>query len=189
MLRPLVASDFAEFTEVRVRNEGWLTRWEPRRPSGLNDPTRHRNAFAARCSHRERERQSGLAYGFGLFVEQRFAGEINLNNVTRGALQGGTVGYWIDEARAGNRFVAEGVVVLLKFAFEELGLHRLEINIVPRNRNSRRVMETLRIRDEGIALRYLEINGVWEDHVRFAITSEEWWPRRDEFVAGWLDDA
>ena len=60
------------------------------------------------------------------------------------------------------------------FAFEQLDLHRLEICIVPRNPNSRRVMEKLAIREEGIAQRFLEINGAWEDHVRYGITVEEW---------------
>ncbi len=124
----------------------------------------------------------GVAYGFGLFVDNAFAGEVNLNNVVRGALQSGTIGYWIDRARAGQRYVAEAVVVLARFAFEELQLHRLEICIVPRNANSRRVMEELAIREEGVAQRYLEINGMWEDHVRYGITVEEWAVRRDELA-------
>ena len=52
-------------------------------------------------------------------------------------------------------------VAVSQFAFEELELHRLEICIVPRNHNSRRVMEKLAIREEGVAERFLEINGVW----------------------------
>ena len=75
--------------------------------------------------------------------------------------------------------------MICKFAFDDLHLHRLEICIVPRNTNSRRVMEVLQIREEGIALRYLEINGVWEDHIRYAITAEEWQARRDEFAVDW----
>jgi ribosomal-protein-alanine N-acetyltransferase len=57
---------------------------------------------------------------------------------------------------------------------------------VPRNTNSRRVVDKLAVRDEGTALRYLEINGIWEDHIRYAMTSEEWDARRDELVAAWL---
>jgi ribosomal-protein-alanine N-acetyltransferase len=129
-----------------------------------------------------------VSYSFGFFVDGVFAGEINLNNVMRGALQTGTIGYWIDRARAGNAYVAESVVVLMKFAFEELHLHRLEICIIPRNENSLRVMEKLGIRDEGVAQRFLEINGVWEDHVRFGITIEEWDERRGEFTATWLNN-
>jgi ribosomal-protein-alanine N-acetyltransferase len=80
----------------------------------------------------------------------------------------------------------ESVAVVTRFAFDDLRLHRLQIAIIPRNRNSRRVMEKLRYREEGVALRYLEINGVWEDHVRYAITAEEWDERRAELTATWL---
>ena len=83
--------------------------------------------------------------------------------------------------------MSEAVVLVTRFAFEDLHLHRLQIAIIPRNRNSRRVMEKLDYREEGTAERYLEINGVWEDHVRYAITSEEWDERRDELLKAWVD--
>ena len=119
-----------------------------------------------------------------MFVDQQFAGEVNLNNVVRGALQSATVGYWIDRERAGQAYVAEGVVVLMRFAFEQLQLHRLEICIVPRNANSRRVMEKLDVPlTKASRSAILEIDGVWEDHLRFAITAEEWAERRDELTA------
>ena len=186
VLRPLVPPDFPVWSEVRVRNHDWLTVWEPSRAALHLDPARDRDAFSARCAARDRERQLGAAYAFGLFVDNAFAGEVNLNNVLRGAMQSGTIGYWIDQAHAGHSYVAEGVVVLARYAFEELHLHRLEICIIPRNDNSRRVMEKLRIREEGIAQRFLEINGVWEDHVRYGITVEEWQERRDELGRLWL---
>ena len=80
-------------------------------------------------------------------------------------------------------------MVTLRFAFETLGLHRVEISIIPRNAASRRVVEKLDLRVEGLAERYLEIDGVWEDHIRFAITIEEWRGRRDELVTEWLGGA
>jgi ribosomal-protein-alanine N-acetyltransferase len=186
MVRPLTPSDWPQWTEVRQRNEPWLTPWEPLRPAHLLDPTRDRDAYMSRCGARDRDRQLGVAFGFGLFVGPDFAGEVNLNSVARGALQSATIGYWVDQQHAGHRYVAEAVVVLLRFAFEQLHLHRIEICIVPRNRNSRRVMEVLAIREEGVAQRFLEINGVWEDHVRYGITIEEWEARRDELSAAWL---
>lgn len=186
-LRPLVLDDFAEWNEVRVRGEEWLTRWEPQRRPHQLDPVRNRDAFALRCSARLRERQSGTGFGFGIFVEGRFRGEVNLSSVQRGALQSAYVGYWIDEAVAGHGLMPEAVVVCCRFAFEELHLHRLQISVVPRNHASRRVPEKLGIRSEGIAERYLEIAGVWEDHVRYAITAEEWFERRDDLVTTWLE--
>ncbi len=185
-LRPLVPTDFAEWSEVRRRNDAWLTPWEPRRPPTQLDPSFNRDAFAARCSARDRDSAAGLAYGFGVFVDHRLAGEVNLNHVVRGAMQSGVVGYWIDQSKAGRGLIAESVVVLAAFAFEQLDLHRLEICIVPRNHNSRRVMEKLGIREEGVAERFLEINGVWEDHVRYGFTVEEWQTRRPELESLWL---
>ncbi len=185
-LRPLSPPDFAEWSEVRRRNDSWLTPWEPRRPPSQLDPTVNRDAFSARCSARDRDAAAGLAYGFGVFVDHRLSGELNLNSIQRGAMQSATIGYWVDRARAGQGLIAESVVVLAAFAFEQLDLHRLEICIVPRNHNSRRVMEKLAIREEGIAERFLEINGVWEDHVRYGFTYEEWTQRRADLTATWL---
>lgn len=172
--------------EVRRRNRDWLTKWEPSRPPGGPDVVEDRGAFALRCHAREREWQLGSGYGFGVFVNGNFAGEINLNSVQRGAFQSSYLGYWIDEGRAGNNYTPEGVLLVVRFALEQLGLHRVQISIVPRNNASRRVVEKLGVRSEGVAVRYLEINGTWEDHIRFAITSEEWADRKAELEAEWL---
>lgn len=186
MLRPLVLGDFAAWREVRMRCHDWLTMWEPARLPGAPDPTVDRDAFGVRCSARQRERALGSGYGLGIFHEGRFCGEINLNTVQRGPFQNAYVGYWIDHSLAGRGLMPEAVVVLARFAFDELGLHRLQVSIIPRNQASRRVPEKLGLRAEGVAERYLEINGVWEDHVRYAITAEEWAARRDELEAAWL---
>ncbi len=124
-----------------------------------------------------------------MFVDDALAGEVNLNNVTRGALQSATIGYWVDQRLAGNGYVAEAVVVVMKYAFEQAQLHRLEICIVPRNTRSRRVMEKLEVREEGIAERYLEIAGTWEDHIRYGMTVEEWIVRQAALSATWSDDS
>jgi ribosomal-protein-alanine N-acetyltransferase len=189
LLRPLVPTDFEAWREVRLRSREWLVKWEPRPLPGQPDATEDRRVFAARCGARERERQLGSGYGFGIFVgpdREQFAGEINLGTVQRGPYQNAYVGYWIDEAVAGNSYVPEAFVVLCRFAFEDLALHRLQASIIPRNRPSHRVAEKLELRNEGTAVRYLQINGVWEDHVRYAITAEDWAERRDAYLAQWV---
>lgn len=187
VLRPLVAQDFNSWSEVRRRNHDWLIKWEPARLAHHPDPEMNRDVFAARCGARDRERHAGSQYAFGIFVDGAFAGEINLNNVVRGAFQSATIGYWIDQARAGRSYMSEAVVVLSQYAFESLNLHRLEVCIIPRNYNSRRVVEKLELRNEGTAERFLEINGVWEDHVRYGITVEEWMNRREQLLHDWLN--
>lgn len=185
VLRPLQTTDFEQWREVRRRCSDWLVVWEPSRPPEAPDVVEDHHAFTARCGARTREIQLGTGYGFGIFVDGRFAGEINLNSIHRGAFQSAYIGYWIDEARAGRGYMPESVVLVLRYGFEELGLHRLQISIIPRNAASRRVVEKLGLREEGLAERYLEINGVWEDHLRFAMTAEEWEVRREELVGNW----
>lgn len=187
VLRPLVVADFGEWQEVRRRNVDWLTRWEPRRLPGQPDVVEDRDAFAARCNARQRERQLGHGFGFGVFVDGRFRGEMNLSSVQRGPFQSAYVGYWIDGAVAGNGYTPESLVVLARFVFEDVRLHRFQVAIIPRNQASQRVVAKLGLREEGVALRYLEINGVWEDHVRYAMTVEDWNERADELLATWVD--
>lgn len=187
-LRPLRPEDYAAWHEVRTRCRDWLVRWEPR-PADAPYPSEDQATFTARCSVRDRERHLGTGYGFGIFLGERFVGEINLSSVQRGAFQSGYIGYWIDEDVAGNGYVPEACVVLFRFAFEDLGLHRVQISIVPRNAASRSVVRKLGLRGEGIAVRYLEIDGRWEDHVRYAITVEEWLERQPRYAADWIESA
>jgi ribosomal-protein-alanine N-acetyltransferase len=186
-LRTLVESDHGAWSEVRSRCRDWLVPWEPR-PAGMPAASEDRASFSARCALRERERQIGSGFGFGIFVNNRFSGEVTLSSIQRGPFQSASIGYWIDRELAGQGLVPEAVVVTLRFAFETLRLHRVEISIIPRNTASRRVVEKLDLRVEGLAERYLEIDGVWEDHIRFAVTSEEWQRRRDELLADWLTE-
>jgi ribosomal-protein-alanine N-acetyltransferase len=185
VLRPVVVEDFDAWREVRRSNGDWLLKWEPLRTPGAPDPVESRDAFAVRCGARQRERQLGTGFGYGIFVDGHFAGEINLSIVQRGPFQSAYVGYWIDEARAGNGYMPEALVCLFRAAFDELHLHRVQISIIPRNMASRRVVEKLDIRDEGVAQRYLEINGTWEDHIRYALTAEEWDQRREDLLTTW----
>ncbi|MHB8430512.1 MAG: GNAT family N-acetyltransferase [Acidimicrobiales bacterium] len=184
-LATLIESDYEDWREVRNRCREWLVPWEPR-SAGSPVPSEDAVSFSARCAMRERERQLGTGFGFGIFVEGRFGGEITLSSIQRGPFQNGSIGYWIDERLAGYGYTPEAVVVILQFAFETLRLHRAEVAIIPRNVASRQVVEKLGIRSEGIALGFLEINGAWEDHVRYAITAEEWERRGAELLSVWL---
>ncbi|MDQ1447789.1 MAG: [ribosomal protein S5]-alanine N-acetyltransferase [Actinomycetota bacterium] len=184
LLRPLRAEDWEAWREVRLRCREWLERWEPVPEAGSADPALDHEAFRARCAAWERQRHFDAAYGFGLFLTDGcFVGEVSLGSVQRGPFQMGYIGYWVDEARGGHEYVPEGVVLLIRYAFETLRMHRLEAAIVPRNLPSRRVAEKLGLRDEGTARRFLQIQGVYEDHIRYAITFEEWHERAGELLA------
>ena len=116
---------------------------EPHRPPKQLDPSLHRGAFVARCTSRDRDSAAGIAYGFRVFVDHRLAGKINLDGVLRGG-DAERHRRLLDRTAPGRAgLIAESVVVVAAFAFEGLDLHRLEICIVPRNHDSRRVIEKL----------------------------------------------
>jgi len=145
-LRPLAPSDFRQWREVRRKNVDWLTKWEPQRSPSQPDPIEDKSAFVVRCSARDRERQLGSGYGFGVFVGNAFAGEMNLSSIQRGPFQSGYIGYWVSKDLAGNGYTPEALVVLMRLAFEELMLHRVQIAIIPRNSASKRVVEKVDVR-------------------------------------------
>lgn len=186
-LRGLRADDWEQWSSVRRRSRRWLERWEPLPEPGAPDPVADREAFRARCGSWERQRAFDSAYGFGIFLRRgEFVGEVSLGTVQRGPFQSAFVGYWIAEDHAGHGYVPEAVVLTLRYAFDELALHRIEAVIVPRNERSRRVVDKLGLRGEGIAERFLQIQGVWEDHLRYAITRDEWEERRDDYERRFL---
>ncbi len=186
-LRPLDAADWSAWRDVRVANREWLEPWEPRPDRHVSDPLRDPQAFRERCAALTRQRQLDTTHQFGIFLaDGSFAGEISLQGIQRGASQLASLGYWIDRRQAGNNYIPEACVAMLRYAFEDMRLHRIEVAIVPRNDRSRRIPAKLGLREEGLATRFLQINGVWEDHVRYAITAEEWAERRASLIDHWL---
>jgi ribosomal-protein-alanine N-acetyltransferase len=88
-----------------------------------------------------------------------------LNDVVRGIAQKGTLGYWISEPYARQGLMREAAELVLRFAYEDLKLHRVEAACLPDNEASRHLLLSLGFIEEGLALAYLRINGQWEDHV------------------------
>ena len=92
-------------------------------------------------------------------------GIIGLNNVIWGAFCSAFLGYKLDKDYINKGYMSVAVEMLVKYAFEELGLHRIEANVMPRNKASLRVLEKNQFINEGISKYYMNINGVWEDHI------------------------
>jgi ribosomal-protein-alanine N-acetyltransferase len=96
----------------------------------------------------------------------RVFGAINLRNIIRGAMMGATLGYGLAPDALGQGYMTESVKRIADIAFQELALHRVEVNIMPRNAPSLAVAERAGFVREGLSPRYLQIAGRWEDHVR-----------------------
>jgi [ribosomal protein S5]-alanine N-acetyltransferase len=100
-------------------------------------------------------------------------GRINLNNVVRGAFQSCSVGYWIRSAANGRGHATAAVRVMLRTAFHDLGLHRVEAGTLVHNAGSQRVLERNGFVRFGLAPQYLRIAGRWQDHVLFQVLSPD----------------
>jgi ribosomal-protein-alanine N-acetyltransferase len=115
---------------------------------------------------------------FGIFDndDDALIGRLSLSNVVRGGWHNATVGYFVDEANNGRGVATEALKLAVDFGFQTASLHRIQAGVMPHNVASIRVVEKAGFRYEGLALRYLCINGVWEDHNIYAVTAEEWSP-------------
>lgn len=102
----------------------------------------------------------------------RVIGSVAISNIVRGVFLSCHLGYRLDEAEQGKGYMTEAVRELVAYAFQKLGLHRIEANIMPRNTASLKVTEKLGFYHEGLAKRYLRINGKWEDHIHMVLLND-----------------
>ncbi|HEX9369699.1 MAG TPA: GNAT family N-acetyltransferase [Roseiflexaceae bacterium] len=100
-------------------------------------------------------------------------GVVTLNNIIRGAFQSCHLGYQIAERAANQGLMTEALRRVVAYAFDELRLHRVEANVMPRNQRSRRVVRKLGFAEEGLSRKYLKINGVWEDHIHYVLLNDD----------------
>lgn len=97
----------------------------------------------------------------------------NLSQIFLGDFRSAYLGYFGFAPFEGRGYMTEGVALVLRSAFDDVGLHRVEANVQPENQRSIALLERLGFRREGFSPRYLKIGGRWRDHVRYAILAEE----------------
>lgn len=147
-----------------ARNRDFLRAFEPARDAAFFTPA-HQRALLAQ----EKEaRAAGTAFRFYIVPAaqpEKIIGAIGLSNVVWGAFCSAFLGYKLDADYLSRGYMTAAVGMLVRYAFEELGLHRIEANVMPRNAASLRVLEKNGFVNEGLSRDYLKINGVWEDHI------------------------
>ncbi len=101
-------------------------------------------------------------------------GFFNIGEIVRGVFNSAYLGYGGIAGYGGKGYMTAGMQLLLKRAFDELQLHRLEANIQPNNGPSKALAARSGFVKEGFSEAYLKINGEWRDHERWAIRAEQW---------------
>jgi len=170
-LRTPGLSDYPAWAELRAESRAFLTPWEPTWPS--DDLTRA--AFRRRVRRYLTEIRDDHAYPFFIFRQPEgvLVGGITLSNVTRGMTQTATLGYWMGQRYAGHGLMTRAVRAIVPFAFGALHLHRLEAACLPHNRPSMQLLENVGFQREGLARGLVCINGRWQDHIVFALLSDD----------------
>ncbi len=166
-LRMPQMTDYAEWAELRNQSRAFLTPWEP---TWIRDELT-RASYRRRVRHYQRDYRDDLGYAFFIFdkSDNGLRGGMTLSNVRRGVTQSCSLGYWVGLPYAQQGYMTAGVLTVLPFVFETLGLHRLEAACLPRNEASIGLLEKIGFEREGVARKYLRINGVWQDHLLFAL--------------------
>ena len=167
-IRPLRFRDRGLWDEVRAVNREWLTPWEATLPQvpGERAPGKLPTFFQKVSSH-NREGRACRSLNLAIWYQGALVGQISLGGIIFGALRGAHIGYWIDKRYANHGITTKAVLMITEYGFNELGLHRIEINLRPENGASRRVAEKSGYLLEGERPRYLHIDGEWRDHICF----------------------
>lgn len=177
MMRPPAPSDYLAWADLREASRAHLTPWEPK---WARDEL-SRWAYRRRLRYYQRDQREDLGYAFFIFEERTgdLMGGVTLSNVRRGVTQACALGYWLGEKYAGQGHMRRAVALASDYAFEDLRLHRIEAACLPNNAPSIAVLRRNGFQEEGLARRYLKINGAWCDHLLFALLIDDPRPAKD----------
>ncbi len=166
-LRAPEPRDYQEWADVREASRAFLTPWEP---TWAADET-SRGSYRYKLRRYAEDARDDKAHALFVFREEDDAlvGGVTISNIRRGVAQMAALGYWAGEMYAGRGYITAAVRASVRFAFDDLNLHRVEAACQPDNIASRRVLEKAGFTQEGFAHGYLKINGQWRDHVLFGV--------------------
>lgn len=170
-LRHPVMGDYSNWASLRDQSREFLTPWEPVWP--IDDLTRP--AFRRRIRRYSRELKEDASFPFFLFESgsDELIGSCIISNIRRGVAQSCSLGYWVGEKWSSKGYMTEAARALLPFAFDRAGLHRIEAACLMTNEPSQRLLRRIGFQDEGVARKYLRINGDWQDHLLFAMLASD----------------
>jgi ribosomal-protein-alanine N-acetyltransferase len=166
-LRTPQMADYPAWAELRAQSREFLTPWEPLWASDELS----RASFRRRVRHYLRDLREDVGYALFIFAAPAsvLVGGLTLCNVRRGVTQSCTLGYWVGAKYANQGYMTAAVRAAIPFVFDSLELHRLEAACLPSNTASIKLLEKTGFKREGLARRYLRINGIWQDHLLYAL--------------------
>lgn len=162
-LRNLTPENTEKMLDYYIRNEEHLRQYEPTRDSGFYTYEGQKEILTESF----RQFIDGTSIDLGIFKDEKLIGKIKLSNIVYGILRNAFVGYSIDKEHQGKGYMKEALNTVCSYAFEEMGLHRLEASTLMDNSRSQGVLKACGFNELGISEKYLYINGEWRDHKIF----------------------
>ncbi|MDM0947317.1 GNAT family protein [Clostridium perfringens] len=162
-LRNLTPENTEEMLDYYIRNEEHLRQYEPTRDSSFYTYEGQKEILTESF----RQFIDGTSIDLGIFKDEKLIGKIKLSNIVYGILRNAFVGYSIDKEHQGKGYMKEALNTVCSYAFEEMGLHRLEASTLMDNSRSQGVLKACGFNELGISEKYLYINGEWRDHKIF----------------------
>jgi len=159
-IRILSSENAEELLEYYIRNKKFLSKFEPYRDESFYTIDVQKQSLIENY----REFIKGQGAHFGIYKNNNMIGRIRINNIIQGVFKSAFIGYSIDEKYQGKGFMKEAVGLVLEYAYEELGLHRIEATTLLDNERSKGVLEACGFTELGICKDYLLINGKWRDY-------------------------
>lgn len=153
------------------RNKSFLDEWEPKRNEEFYTKSYQEEQLDKDLVDIENS-NSFRVWIFKKDDDKKIIGTICFSNIVRGVFLSCFLGYKLDNHEINKGYMTEAIQKGIDIMFNEFGLHRIEANIMPKNIRSLRVVEKLRFYNEGLAYKYLNINGKWEDHIHMVRLNE-----------------
>ncbi|WP_373897164.1 GNAT family N-acetyltransferase [Haloimpatiens sp. FM7315] len=162
-LKVLTPEDADRVLNYYLKNKKHLMAFEPMRDDEFYTLEHHKKNLIERYKNY----LNGSGIDFGIFKGNKFLGIIKISNVVYGVFKSAFVGYSIDGEQEGKGYMTEALKLVIKYSFEELGLHRIEASTLIDNKRSQGVLKNNGFKELGLNKNYLFINGKWRDHITF----------------------
>ncbi len=172
ILRMPDVGDCQAWTKLRELSASFLMPWEPLWPHDAVSSSFYMRQWRRFSRRWIQDRE----YAFLIFRRQPngqeggLLGGITITDIKRSVYQVGTLGYWMGAPFAGQGVMREAISLLLPFAYQQLGLHRLEATVMPENERSIRLLRSLGFREVGLSKQNMQIEGAWRDQIIFEKT-------------------
>lgn len=163
LLRNLSPEDSEDLLEYYIRNEDHLRNYEPSRDKSFYTIEAQREILLESY----KGLMSGKCIDLGIYMDDKIIGKIKISNIVYGVFKNGIIGYSMDKDYQGRGYMKEALRMALKYARDELELHRLEASVLVDNERSKNVLTSCGFKEVGLNEKYLFINGGWRDHLTF----------------------